>query len=96
VGVRDIKRGVPGGAGSSDIGNVSKVVPTMYTELAVQTKENCYAHNEAFLNYVNSKQSNELVNKAVKAMVNSSLEIYGNQTIFENIQKEFRELNCKL
>ncbi|MDR1835587.1 MAG: M20 family metallopeptidase [Fusobacteriaceae bacterium] len=95
AGVENILRGVPGGAGSSDIGNVSKVVPTMYAELGVKTKENCYVHNEAFLQYVNCEQSNRLLNQAVKAMANCALELYGDKKLLTAVQKEFATLSGK-
>ncbi|MDR1831348.1 MAG: M20 family metallopeptidase [Fusobacteriaceae bacterium] len=95
AGVTDICRGVPGGAGSSDIGNVSKVVPTMYTEIGVKTEENCFVHNEAFLRYVNSEQSNHLLNQAVKAMATSALALYTNTELMKTVRREFKELSGK-
>jgi amidohydrolase len=89
IGVKNINRGIGGGAGSSDIGNVSKVVPTMYTEMEIESEKNCYVHNENFLKYVNSDRSNVVLNKAIKAMVNSSLEIYTNKILLKNIKEEF-------
>lgn len=54
--------------GSSDIGNVSQVVPTLYVELDIQADPICYAHEEAFLKYVHGKKARRTLLIAVQAM----------------------------
>lgn len=54
--------------GSSDIGNVSQVVPTLYVELDVQADLICFAHEEAFLEYVHGKKARGTLLTAIQAM----------------------------
>jgi len=91
VGVKNIVNGIEKGAGSSDIGNVSKVVPTMYNEIEIETEPNCYVHNENFLKYVNSSKAYKLLEESIKATVYSSMEIYNNPKLLEDIKAEFKE-----
>ena len=54
--LRKFLEGGKGATGSSDIGNVSQVCPTMYTEMALNIDEICFVHDEAYLKYVNSER----------------------------------------
>lgn len=93
VGIKNILNGVEKGVGSSDIGNVSKAVPTSYCEMEIETEPNCYVHNENFLKYTNSTDAYKLIEQSVKATVYSSLELYNNKNLMGEIKKEFQEKN---
>ena len=62
VGIKNIQDEGKGATGSSDIGNVSQVCPTMYTEVALEIEEVCHVHDEAYLKYVNSEEAYEYLN----------------------------------
>ena len=88
VGIRNIHDNGDGPAGSTDIGNVSQVCPTMYTELALDEENIPRVHEEGFLNYANSKLAYDKLHQSVKAMVNSALEIYLNEALLKEIKDE--------
>ena len=91
VGIENINEEGKGASGSSDIGNVSQVCPTMYTEIALDIEEVCHVHDEAYLKYVNSLEAYDKLHKAVKAMCGVALEIYTNEKLLQEIKKEFNE-----
>lgn len=91
VGIENINEEGKGASGSSDIGNVSQVCPTMYTEIALDIEEVCHVHDEAYLKYVNSLEAYDKLHKAVKAMCGVALEIYNNEKLLQEIKKEFNE-----
>ena len=92
VGVKDIHDEGKGATGSSDIGNVSQVCPTMYTELALEIDEVCHVHDEAYLKYVNSEEAYDKLHRGVKAMGGSALEVLTNKNLLEEIKIEWKEL----
>ncbi|WP_294703547.1 M20 family metallopeptidase [uncultured Fusobacterium sp.] len=91
VGIENINEEGKGASGSSDIGNVSQVCPTMYIEIALDIEEVCHVHDEAYLKYVNSLEAYDKLHKAVKAMCGVALEIYNNEKLLQEIKKEFNE-----
>lgn len=92
VGIENILTEKESLSGSSDIGNVSQVCPTMYTEIKLETKENCYVHDEEFLNYVNSSQSYDKLHKGVKAMCGVAIDIFENKELLRKIKEEFDKM----
>ncbi|MDY2957503.1 M20 family metallopeptidase [Floccifex sp.] len=62
-------------SGSSDIGNVSHVCPTVYCELDTQANPKVYAHNEDFLEYVHGTNAEETLHIACKAMATTALHV---------------------
>lgn len=87
VGITDILEGKDGPVGSTDIGNVSQVCPTMYTEIALDINPMVYVHENEFLNYANSKEAYDKLHKSVKAMVGCALEIYLEDGLLDEIKK---------
>lgn len=92
VGITNIQDQGNGATGSSDIGNVSQVCPTMYTELALDIDEICYVHDEAYLKYVDSQEAYDKLHKSVKAMIGTAIEILTNKNLLEEIKKEFKSI----
>lgn len=95
VGITNFLHEKPEASGSSDIGNVSQVCPTMYTELALNIDEICFVHDEAFLKYVNSKEAYDKLHKSVKSMGGAALEIYLNEELLNVIKEDFKNLSGK-
>lgn len=87
VGITDILEGKDGPVGSTDIGNVSQVCPTMYTEIALDINPMVYVHEKEFLNYANSEEAYDKLHKSVKAMVGCALEIYLEDGLIDEIKK---------
>lgn len=92
VGIKNIHEEGKGATGSSDIGNVSQVCPTMYTEIALDIEEVCHTHDEAYLKYVNSQEAYDKLHKSVKAMCGVALEILTNKESLDKIKNEWKEL----
>lgn len=88
VGITDILEGKDGPVGSTDIGNVSQVCPTMYTEIALDIEPMVRVHEEEFLKHANSSEAYDKLHKSVKAMVTSALDIYMNENLLKEIKKE--------
>lgn len=95
VGIDNFLEGGKKSFGSSDIGNVSQVCPTMYTELALNIDEICFVHEEAYLKYVNSEEAYDKLHKSIKAMVGTSIDILLNPTLLKDIKEEFNNLKRK-
>lgn len=87
VGITDILEGKDGPVGSTDIGNVSQVCPTMYTEIALDINPMVYVHEKEFLNYANSEEAYDKLHKSVKAMVGCALDIYLEDDLLDKIKK---------
>ena len=90
LGITEIKP--PKSSGSSDIGNVSQVCPTMYTELALDIDEVCFVHDEAYLKYVNSEEAYDKLHKSVKAMTGTALELYCEPELLKVVKEDFKKL----
>lgn len=91
VGVTNILTEKASLSGSSDIGNVSQVCPTMYTEMNLETDEKCYVHDEAFLKYVNSPKAYDKLHKGVKAMCGVAIDIFEDKNLLKKIKEEFNQ-----
>lgn len=63
-------------SGSTDIGNVSHVCPTVYCEIETGACPPVYAHNEDFLAYVHGVNADHSLHTAIKAMAYSALQVY--------------------
>ena len=68
-------------SGSSDIGNVSQVCPTVYCEIATGANPKVFAHHEDFLNYVHGNAAQCTLHIAAKAMAATALQIYEDPSI---------------
>lgn len=63
-------------SGSSDIGNVSQVCPTVYCEIDTGAYPKVFAHHETFLNYVHGENARTTLEIASKAMAYTALQIF--------------------
>lgn len=70
-------------SGSSDIGNVSTVCPTVYCEIDTGARPKVYAHHEDILDYVHGKNSHNTLHIATKAMAYTALQIFLNPNLLE-------------
>ena len=74
LGVTDFVSDDQEASGSSDIGNVSQVCPTVYCEIDTGARPKVYAHNEDFLEYVHGKNAYDTIFKATVAMALTALD----------------------
>ena len=68
-------------SGSSDIGNVSHVCPTVYCELDTGARPKVFAHHETFLKYVHGKMARHTLHTATKALAATALDVFENPDI---------------
>lgn len=68
-------------SGSSDIGNVSQAVPTVYCEIDTGAEPKVFAHHEDFLNYVHGDASRFSLHTAAKAMAATALRVFEDPSI---------------
>lgn len=71
--------------GSSDLGNVSHVVPTVYVSLAAHNPDNSDCHEEAFLPYCTGEYGFKALDKAIKAQVYTALDVFANPSIIDTL-----------
>ncbi len=76
--------------GSSDIGNVSHVVPVIHPALAV-TGPGYPAHSEAFKIEANKPEAYARMRTGATALALTVLELYKNKVLLSTIKKEFHE-----
>ena len=63
-------------SGSSDIGNVSQVCPTVYCEIDTGAYPKVFAHHETFLDYVHGEHERTTLDIETKAMAYTALQIF--------------------
>lgn len=76
-------------AGSTDIGNVSHLLPTMYGNIGVGDGV-ADVHEAAFLKYVNGAQAKQKLMISVRAFALSALELFDNPKLLEQAKEEWR------
>lgn len=75
LGVRDFVDQDETASGSSDIGNVSQVCPTVYCEINTGAEPKVYAHHEDFLQYVHGDKAKFTLHTAAKAMAYTAAQV---------------------
>lgn len=80
--------------GSTDIGNVSRRVPTFYGNIGVGNGT-AGAHEEAFLKFVNSEEAHGKLLKVAEAFALSACEIFRNPECLKIVRMEFEKAEEK-
>lgn len=78
-------------AGSSDIGNVSYICPTIYAEIALDSPKPLPLHTQKAVKLVNSQFAYDKMNSVIKAFCSTAVDISQNKTLAEEIKSEFKE-----
>jgi metal-dependent amidase/aminoacylase/carboxypeptidase family protein len=78
------------GGGSSDIGNVSQVVPAIHPYVAIGP-ENMPGHSTEFVKAAASEQGHQGLIYAAKGLVMTSVDVFTNPELLAKIKKEFKE-----
>lgn len=79
-------------AGSSDVGNVSYVCPTLYVELDPETGETFMIHDKSALKVVNSKAAYKKINQTIKSIGGTVIEILCTEGKLEEIKRQHLDL----
>lgn len=83
LGVHDFVASDDEASGSSDIGNVSHVCPTVYCEIDTGARPKVFAHHKDFLNYVHGEEADISLHTAVQAMALTALQVWENPSILK-------------
>lgn len=78
--------------GSTDIGNVSYVAPTLYVEVDLEADQAFFVHEEEALNYVNSTYAYNKMSQVIRAFASSALELFLDPTSVEDIKREHQKM----
>jgi amidohydrolase len=76
-------------AGSTDIGNVSYCVPTFYGNIGVGGGT-ARAHEEAFLEHVNSSEAHAKLGKVAKAFAFSAYQLFTQPELLKQVKETFQ------
>lgn len=79
------------GSGSSDVGNISQVVPTVHPCIKIGPTS-LVAHTEEFAKSACSKSGDEGLITATKAIVSSTYEVFANPELLLEIKHEFEQI----
>lgn len=71
-------------SGSSDIGNVSQICPTVYCEIDTGARPKVFVHNEEILEYVHGKKAQKTLHISTKAMAYTALQIFLEPNLVKN------------
>ncbi len=74
--------------GSSDIGNISRILPAIHPELSICNID-CLPHNPCFAEAARTDRAEEVMGIAVKALALTGLEVLTHPEVREKMQKEF-------
>lgn len=80
-------------AGSTDIGNVSHVCPTLYFEVGLNSKSTFEAHQESALALADSPYAYERLHQVIRAMVGVSADLLADPALLRRAAEEFRQLS---
>lgn len=78
-------------AGSSDMGNISQICPTMYSEISLELPEKALVHQEEILKYLKTDFAYDKLEKSILAMTYSVVDIIENPSVFQKIKEEFKK-----
>lgn len=90
------KEDEPGAPGSSDIGNVSYVCPTIYAELGLEIPDSFRVHHPSALEHANSPVAYNKMTQTIKAFSATAVDIMSDESLAEAINKEFKDKLSKL
>lgn len=80
------------GSGSSDIGNVSYICPTVYCEIALEGEgDPVVVHEKSALALVNSPRANKLMEKVVRAYTYSAIDLCLDDALCQQAREEHRK-----
>ncbi|MGG0643546.1 amidohydrolase [Sporosarcina gallistercoris] len=81
--------------GSTDIGNVSYICPTLYVEVDLEADNPLFVHEEEALRYVNSHYAYVKMSQVIRAFTASALELYLDPVRLEAIKREHKQIREK-
>lgn len=78
--------------GSTDIGNVSHVCPTLYMEFDIESDKPLCVHTEEALDYVNSQYAYRKLHQVVNSMVGIAIDLFNKPELIQQAKLELQKL----
>jgi metal-dependent amidase/aminoacylase/carboxypeptidase family protein len=78
------------GKGSTDMGNVSYVVPSIHPSIAIGPKK-LAGHSREFAAVSFSERGHEAMLVAAKAMALTALDLFSDEALMEKVRREFKK-----
>ncbi len=75
-------------AGSTDLGSVSHICPTMYVETALTGDETLYAHEESALKLVDSPAAYDTMHRVIRALAGVAVDLALEPALIEQAKRE--------
>ncbi|CBE68518.1 MAG: M20 family metallopeptidase [Candidatus Methylomirabilis oxygeniifera] len=80
-----------GETGSTDVGNVSQVVPTIHPTIALTDHVDVVCHSAAFAQAAGGPDGDRAMITAAKALAMTAVDLFINPAALQQVQEEFRE-----
>jgi len=77
------------GAGSSDIGNVSHVIPAIHPYISI-CDDSIAGHSTEFAEASASKRGHEVMLNAAKALAMTAIDLFTDSQMMDRVREEFR------
>lgn len=77
--------------GSTDIGNVSNALPTLYAEIALDDNLHFKVHDEEALKYANAPAAYKRMHQMIKSFAGMAINLYDHPELVERAKAEFKE-----
>ncbi len=87
-GIQNIRDNIVMPTGSSDIGNVSQVCPTMYFEIDIEADGPFFTHEDIALDYVNSPYAYKKMHQVIRIMGNMTIDLLSDSRRVDEIKKQ--------
>ncbi|MCA0384794.1 MAG: M20 family metallopeptidase [Firmicutes bacterium] len=92
AGVENIRENAIMPTGSSDIGNVSQVCPTMYFEINIESDKPFFTHDPVALEYVDSDYAYIKLDQVIRIMGGMAIQLFEDAEMVEAVKKRHIEL----
>ena len=77
--------------GSTDVGNVSQVVPTIHPTIALTDHLDVVCHSTAFAKAAGGEAGDRAMLTAAKALAMTAVDLFTNSSALLQVQEEFRQ-----
>lgn len=91
AGIKTYDHPLDSSGGSTDVGNVSHVVPTSYVQIAVEGDEEFCPHEMSAVRLSNSHYAKKKLDQVIEAYLACGLEIMNDRDLLQKIKDEFKE-----
>lgn len=77
--------------GSTDIGNVSQICPTLFMEIGPKESIKFAVHDPLAMEYVNSESAYKRLHQVTNALAGSAMDLFSDHTLIEKAKEELQK-----